>query len=124
EHEAGVDEVVEPFLVAGFAQEWTTPDNVPELTFTIITTTPNELCAPIHDRMPAILEGEDARAWLETPPEATELLLELLRPFPAERMEAWPVSRAVNDVRLDGPELGVPDIDDLRLDVPDPGTRR
>jgi putative SOS response-associated peptidase YedK len=115
EHDAAIDEVAEPFLLAGFAEEWTTPDNVPELTFTIITTTPNELCAPIHDRMPAILEGDDAQAWLETPPEATELLLELLRPFPSDRMEAWPVSRAVNDVRCDGPELGVhePDIGTL-----------
>jgi putative SOS response-associated peptidase YedK len=107
-HDAGQDEVAEPFLVAGFAEEWTTPDNVPELTFAILTTAPNELCAPIHDRMPAILDGEDAQAWLETPPDATELLLELLRPFPADRMEAWPVSRAVNDVRRDGPDLVEP----------------
>jgi putative SOS response-associated peptidase YedK len=107
-HEAGQDEVAEPFLLAGFAEEWTTPDNVPELTFTIITTTPNELCAPIHDRMPAILTPEDAQTWLETPPEATELLLEMLRPFPSDQMEAWTVSRAVNDVRQDGPELAVP----------------
>jgi putative SOS response-associated peptidase YedK len=107
-HEAGQHEIAEPFLLAGFAEEWTTPDNVPELTFTILTTTPNELCEPIHDRMPAILDAEDAQAWLETPPEATELLLELLRPFPSERMEAWTVSRAVNDVRQDGPQLGEP----------------
>lgn len=106
DHEAARDEVVEPFLLAGFAEEWTTPDNVPGLTFTIITTPPNELCADVHDRMPAILDGDDAQAWLETPPEATEALLELLRPFPAERMEAWPVSRAVNDARFDGPECG------------------
>ena len=108
DHEASQQEVADPFLVAGFAEEWTTPDNVPGLTFSIITTTPNELCAPIHDRMPAILEGADAQAWLETPPEATELLLELLRPFPAERMEAWPVSRAVNAAQNDGPELAQP----------------
>jgi putative SOS response-associated peptidase YedK len=55
--------------------------------------------------MPAILEGDDAQAWLETPPEATELLLDLLRPFPAERMEEWTVGRAVNDAGNDGPEL-------------------
>lgn len=109
DHDAAPGEVAEPFLVAGFAEEWTTPDNVPELTFTIITTTPNELCAPIHDRMPAILDGEDAQAWLETPPEGTDMLLDLLRPFPAERMEAWPVSRAVNDVRRNGPELVTPE---------------
>lgn len=115
DHEAAIDEVAEPFLLAGFAQEWTTPDHVPGLTFTIITTTPNELCAPIHDRMPAILEGEDAQAWLETPPDATELLLELLRPLPAARMEAWSVSRAVNDVHQDGPQLAQhePDVESM-----------
>lgn len=102
---ASPDEVAEPMLVAGIAQEWTTPDNVPELTFAIITTEPNELCAPIHDRMPAILTSEDAQTWMATPPEATELVLELLRPFPAELMEAWPVSAAVNDVRRDGPDV-------------------
>ncbi|MCW2924899.1 MAG: hypothetical protein JWM98_2303 [Thermoleophilia bacterium] len=96
-HDASPEEEVEPFLLAGISEVWTTPDNVPELTFSILTTAPNELCAPIHDRMPAILDREDAEAWLETPAEATELLLELLRPFPAARMEAWPATRAVGD---------------------------
>jgi putative SOS response-associated peptidase YedK len=108
DHDASPEEVAEPFLIAGFCEEWTTPDNVPELTFSIITTSPNELCEPIHDRMPAILEGDDAQAWLEAPPEDTELVLDLLGPFPAERMEAWPVSRAVNDARHDGAGLSVP----------------
>lgn len=107
-HEAGQDEIAAPFLMAGIAEEWTTPDNVPGLTFTVLTTEPNELCAPIHDRMPAILDAEDAQAWLGTPPEATELLLELLRPFPSERMETWTVSRAVNDARSNGAHLAAP----------------
>jgi len=104
-HVASVDEVAEPMLLAGIAQEWTTPDNVPELTFAILTTEPNELCAPIHDRMPVILAPDDARTWLQTPPDATADVLELLRPFPSEQMEAWSVSHAVNDVRHDGPHL-------------------
>jgi putative SOS response-associated peptidase YedK len=104
-HAAARDEVAEPFLMAGIAEEWVDTDNVPGLTFTVLTTTPNEVCEPIHDRMPAILDADDAQAWLETPPEATDLLLELLRPFPAERTEAWMVSRAVNDARSNGAEL-------------------
>jgi putative SOS response-associated peptidase YedK len=107
-HEASHLEVAEPFLIAGIAEEWVDTDNVPGLTFTVLTTEPNELCAPIHDRMPAILDAEDAEAWLETPPEATDLLLELLRPFPSERMETWAVSRTVNDARSDGAELARP----------------
>ncbi len=110
DHVASEQETAEPFLIAAIAEEWATPDNVPELTFTILTTEPNELCAPIHDRMPVILEGDDAQAWLETPPEATELLVTSLPPFSAQRMEAWPVSRAVNDVRQNGPQLGLPEL--------------
>lgn len=114
-HEAGQDEIAEPFLMAGIAEEWTTPDNVPGLTFTVLTTRPNELCEPIHDRMPAILDPDDAQAWLETPPDATDLLLELLRPFPSERMETWTVSRAVNDARSNGPDLARPTVPDGRI---------
>ncbi|MCW2926830.1 MAG: hypothetical protein JWM86_798 [Thermoleophilia bacterium] len=112
DRQATIAETAEPFFIAGFAEEWTTPDNVPGLTFSIITTTPNELCSSIHDRMPAILEGDDAQAWLEAPPEETQLLLDLLGPFDADRMEAWPVSRAVNTAVADGPEL-------VRLAEPD-----
>jgi len=108
DHMASPLEVAEPFLMAGIAEVWTSPDNVPELTYSVITTTPNELCAPVHDRMPAILRGDDARAWLETPQEATELLLELLRPLPADQMELWPVLSAVNDVRQNGAALALP----------------
>lgn len=108
DRQATIHETAEPFLIAGFAEEWTTPDNVPGLTFTIITTTPNDLCTPIHDRMPAILEGDDAQAWLEAPPQDTQLMLDLLRPFDPDRMEAWPVSRAVNAAAADGRELVLP----------------
>jgi putative SOS response-associated peptidase YedK len=92
-------DVVEPFLLAGIRDERTG-------TFAVLTTTPNELCVPIHDRMPVILEGDDAQAWMAAPPSDTvALVAELARPFPAERMEAWPVSREVNDAAADGPRL-------------------
>jgi putative SOS response-associated peptidase YedK len=73
-------------------------------TFTIATTTANELCAPIHDRMPVILDPADWARWLaeeggEAPP------LELLKPFPAERMEAIPIGAVVGNVKNEGPEL-------------------
>lgn len=100
-------DAVEPFLLAGISEVWTTPDNVPGLTFSILTTTPNDLCATIHDRMPAILDADDAAAWLETPPEATELLLELLRPFPSDRMEAWQVVGGFEGTRGDDDQLSM-----------------
>jgi putative SOS response-associated peptidase YedK len=64
-------------------------------TFTIITAEPNELAAPIHNRMPAIIGPADYAAGEE--PAETDELLALLKPFPAERMRAFPVDRRVGD---------------------------
>ncbi|MCW2973783.1 MAG: uncharacterized protein JWN72_2056 [Thermoleophilia bacterium] len=105
---AAISETAVPFLMAGIAEVWVDADNVPSLNYAVITTTANELVHPIHARMPVILEGEDARLWLDTPPEATDLLMELLRPFPAERMEEWEVPRDVNSAHNDGPHLVTP----------------
>jgi len=106
--QAAITETAVPFLMAGIAEVWVDTDNVPTLNYAIITTTANELVHPIHARMPVILEGEDAELWVSSPPESTELALELLRPFPAERMEEWEVPRDVNDARNDGPHLVTP----------------
>ncbi len=76
-----------------------------EATCTIITTSANELLAPIHDRMPVILDAEDEALWLD--PDVTDATAALpwLRPYPAEAMEGFPVSPLVSSVRNDGPEL-------------------
>lgn len=81
------------FGFAGLYDTWNSPEN-PEgetlSTCTIITTTPNELVAPIHNRMPVILQPEDEDDWLN--PDLTEPadLLRLLRPFPTDLLEARP----------------------------------
>jgi len=90
-------------------------------TATIITTNSNSLVEPIHDRMPVILMEEDYRRWLDAAEKEPEELIALLRPFPAEQMEAIEVSKAVNSPKNDGPECiqpgsgedqGVTDADD------------
>jgi len=70
----------------------------------IITTTANETLKPIHERMPVILRPESYRVWLDpqTPP---AVLRELLMPFPAATLSSHPVSRQVNSVQNDRPEL-------------------
>jgi putative SOS response-associated peptidase YedK len=73
-------------------------------TFLIITTKANELLAPIHDRMPVILSREGEEIWLDRGAETLEALMFLI-PYPAEQMEAFPVSRAVNDPRIDAADL-------------------
>lgn len=71
----------------------------------IITTTPNDLMAPIHDRMPVILPPDAEETWLDTHISDTAFLSSLLEPYPVEEMEAHPVVPLVGNVRNDGPEL-------------------
>jgi putative SOS response-associated peptidase YedK len=73
--------------------------------FTIVTTTPNAICAPIHDRMPVILEPSSYGQWLGDEPADAVRLLMMLRPYPAERMTAYPVSARVGNVRNDDAAL-------------------
>ncbi len=84
---------------AGHAESGTPP------TCTIITTMPNELVAPIHNRMPVILDTGDEARWLDPRLTDAGTALACLRPFPPERMEAYPVSSLVSSPRHDGREL-------------------
>lgn len=73
----------------------------------IVTTEPNQLVRPIHDRMPVVLEREAEPAWLD-PSSPADQLLRLLVPAPEEALVAREVSDLVNDVRKDEPELIAP----------------
>ena len=70
---------------------------------------------PIHDRMPVILDPKDYERWLD-PGNPERLPVDLLRPYPAEKMLVWPVSERVGDVRNDDPSLL--DRDDTETDQP------
>jgi len=72
-------------------------------TCTIITVEPNSLIAPIHNRMPAILRPEEEAAWLDVSIKDVPAILEMLKPYPAEEMEAYPVGRRVNSPAVDEP---------------------
>ncbi|MGZ8562780.1 MAG: SOS response-associated peptidase [Candidatus Limnocylindria bacterium] len=98
----------EPLALAGLWSSWRDPDTAARLyTCTILTTDPNELVARIHDRMPVVLDPTDWDAWLAEGTPAAQLR-PLLRPAPAERLHAYAVSPAVNNVRNEGPELLAP----------------
>jgi putative SOS response-associated peptidase YedK len=99
----------EPCALAGLWESWK-PQEGPTLeTFTILTTDPNELMQTIHDRMPVILAQRDYERWLEPEGESggdpARPPVDLLRPYPAERMRAWQVSQRVGNVRNNDPEL-------------------
>jgi len=93
------------FAMAGLYDRWKDPSGTDILSFTIITTAANELMSSIHDRMPVILRREDEERWLEAGPLEARTMEGLFRPFPSEWMEAYPVSKMVNDLSKDSEEL-------------------
>jgi putative SOS response-associated peptidase YedK len=90
-----------PFVLAALWEQWTDPaGGDTRRTFTLITTRPNAVLAPIHDRMPVLLSPSGVAQWLDltTPLDAVEALL---TPYPPHDMAAWPVSPRVNSPRVD-----------------------
>jgi putative SOS response-associated peptidase YedK len=86
-----------PMAFAGLWEEWTAPDTGELIrTCTLITTGPNPLMAPIHDRMPVILSPEAQELWLRPEPQEASVLQPLLVPNENEPLEAWEVARVVN----------------------------
>jgi putative SOS response-associated peptidase YedK len=98
----------QPFAFAGLWDEWLSPDGNSIRTCTIITTTPNELMSDLHNRMPVILDQQDFGIWLNPIPQSSENLNHLFKPFPADRMSAYPVSTRVNTPVTDLPDLIFP----------------
>jgi putative SOS response-associated peptidase YedK len=97
----------EPFAFAGLWEQWDSPEGQNVQSFSIITTDPNELMAPIHNRMPVILGTQDYSTWLD-PEEVPDKLKGLLRPFDAQLMDAYPVSTYVNSPRNQGEQCRAP----------------
>lgn len=97
-----------PFAFAGLWDSWNNPDGSQVKSCTIITTSPNELISILHNRMPAILHPRDYAKWLDPSPQTPDQLKPLIKPFPAEMMNAYPVSTLVNAPANDTPELVLP----------------
>jgi len=95
----------QPFAFAGLYEKWTPPWGEALTTCTIITTEPNDLVRPIHDRMPAILPKELEDRWLDETARDRDWLMDMLAPYPAELMESYTVSSLVNSVKNDSPSL-------------------
>jgi putative SOS response-associated peptidase YedK len=94
-----------PFAFAGLWEHWHSPDGSEIKSATIITTTPNEMMASIHDRMPVILPREAHTQWIDPAPQFPVSLNGLLVPYPASEMEAYPISPLVNTPANDRPEV-------------------
>lgn len=89
------------FLLAGIWDHWQGESGQEIESCAIITTTPNNMMAEIHNRMPVILKQSDQAAWLD-PGAGQGDLLAMLQPYPADKMEAFPVSSLVNNTKNNG----------------------
>lgn len=92
-----------PFAFAGLWEHWEGGDGSTIDSCTIITTEPNELLAPIHNRMPVILSDSDYSVWLDPSVTEPDAVQSLLRPHSPKPMEAFPVSLRVNSPSNDVP---------------------
>ena len=82
----------EPFGLAGLWDTWRKPDGKRVESFTIITTEPNELMRPVHNRMPVILRPEDEEQWLDASRTSFAQARSLLKPIPAELIDLTSLS--------------------------------
>jgi len=106
-----------PMALAGIWEVWRDrdqPDADPVRSCAIVTTSANQMMAPIHDRMPVVLEPADWAAWLD-PGTDMSVVEALMKPAGEQVLEAYAVSSRVNDVRNEGPQLLDP--------LPDPPAR-
>ncbi len=92
-----------PFAFAGLWDHWASADGKTIETCALLTTEPNALMAPIHNRMPVILNPDTYDDWLDPDQQDVARLATLLGSYPAEEMVANPVSRLVNNARFDDP---------------------
>ncbi|MEI7434457.1 MAG: SOS response-associated peptidase [Methanomicrobiales archaeon] len=87
----------EIFGMAGLCDSWMAPDGRIVRSFTVITTSPNSMVLPLHNRMPAILKREDEKRWLDPGYGICKGLKTMLNPYPSEEMELYRVTKMVNN---------------------------
>ena len=98
----------EPFALGGLWEAWREKDEGAWLiTCAILTTEPNELLAPIHDRMPVIVRAEDYRAWMD-PTTPTREVTRVVQSYSSEEMRAWEIGLLVNDPKTDDSRILTP----------------
>lgn len=104
--------------MAGLWEHWTAPDGSVLGSFTILTMQADEWMLPLHERMPVLLGQPEAVAQWLAPDAPRQRLLECCAAPPAGSLRAWPVARAVGNVRNDSPQLvrPLPDLPEFRAD--------
>ena len=98
----------EPMALAGLWAGWRDPSDADAdwlRTCAIVTTNANDVLAPLHDRMPVVLEQHDWDRWLDPSADDVGVLGRMLVPASNDLLVAYPVGSAVNSADNDGPEL-------------------
>jgi putative SOS response-associated peptidase YedK len=93
------------FAFAGLWESWEDPGGAAVESCALLTTSGNELLVSIHDRMPVIVSPTDYDLWLSPEVRDPIVLADLFRPYPSEEMTAFPVGTAVNNPKIDSPDL-------------------
>ena len=96
------------FSIAGLWEKWTDPSSGEDVfSFTLITQEPNETMAAVHDRMPAILQPDQEASWIDMRVNEEDAVA-MIEPYPDDWLDVFQVSKEVNNVRNNGPELILP----------------
>ena len=98
----------ELFAFAGIYNPWKSPSGKNVLSCSIITTTPNNVMKPIHNRMPVILRKKDEKTWINPELEDSKKLLSLMKPYLNRSLEAYEISSYVNKPGNEGPQCITP----------------
>jgi putative SOS response-associated peptidase YedK len=98
----------EPFALGGLWEAWREKEGGEWLiTCAILTTEPNALLEPIHDRMPVIVRVEDYRRWID-PETPVARVRKIVEPYSAEEMKTWEIGLLVNDPKIDDARILTP----------------
>ena len=97
----------EPFALGGLWEAWRSKGGEWLITCAILTTEPNDLLEPIHDRMPVIVRPGDYARWLDPATKMGEVS-RIVAPYPPQDMRAWEVSLLVNDPKVDDARVIAP----------------
>jgi putative SOS response-associated peptidase YedK len=95
----------EPFFFAGLYDVWHEGEPDQLATYTIITCEPNAVAAEIHNRMPVIAEPADYARWLDPAITDPAAVMDVLKPYPAGEMTAYPISKRVNSPKNNDPAI-------------------
>ena len=93
------------FAMAGLWESWKGPEGLVIVSCSILTTSANEIMAPVHQRMPVIIDEENYDCWLDLEEKNPEKLKVLFKPYVSEKMICYPISTLVNSPINEGPNL-------------------